>query len=762
MLARGEPPEPAPRRRRCSAPPRRSSSWRTDEHHRRRGHEARRLRPDRPRGHLPRDAQPRVRHRPGRRRHPEARAARRSRACRSSTRSPRRVSERGANTSMIFVPARFAAAAIEEAIDAGIETVIAITEGIPVLRHAADVYWKAKDGGRAPDRPELPRRALARQGERRDHPGAVLRRGLDRRRLEVGHADLPDRQRAEAGRRSATPRSSASAATRSSAPTSSTSSTLFEDDDETELIVMVGEIGGDAEERAAEYIAENGLEAGRRLHRRLHRAARQADGPRRRDHLRLLGHRRGEEGSARGEGRPRRPQPDRDRAARGRGDGRQGLAGRRGFRRLGGDGRRHDHLRPRRSERRHPARRGGARGCRDGARGRLGEGALLRQGPRPPGPLRVDRDRAARDRSRAGDGHQRLDGGGGAALPAPARAGRPRDRRAALLRPHAAAARRAGVELVPVPLEEDGIDVDALERELGERPGQARPRDPELPQPRRLHPLRGEAPAPRRARRRARLLDLRGRPLPADPLRRRGAADDALDRRRRRPGDPRLLVLEDGQPRRPRRLPRRARRRRSRRSPSAPTRPTSRRTCSPSRSSSSSAAPAASTANIEFVNGALRERRDALVEALGEHFPDAEFVVPEGGYFLWVDLADDDDTVAMLAAASDEGVAFVAGPDFLLEGGDTSLRFSFASVPPEQIGEGVRRLAAARERVRTGTPRLGRRPYMSRASVSARRPSERRARGGSFQHGPIVLCRPNQSTKARQAGPRSPCSFTCR
>jgi DNA-binding transcriptional MocR family regulator len=108
--------------------------------------------------------------------------------------------------------------------------------------------------------------------------------------------------------------------------------------------------------------------------------------------------------------------------------------------------------------------------------------------------------------------------------------------------------------------------------------------------------------------------------------------------------------------------------------------------------------------NIEFVNGALRERRDALVEALGEHFPDAEFVIPEGGYFLWVELGPDDDTVAMLEAAGEEGVAFVAGPDFMIGGGETSLRFSFASVPPERIGEGVRRLAAARERVRAGTP----------------------------------------------------------
>src|SRR5919107_3073114 len=42
------------------------------------------------------------------------------------------VDERGANTSMIFVPARFAAAAIDETIDAGIGTVITITEHIPV------------------------------------------------------------------------------------------------------------------------------------------------------------------------------------------------------------------------------------------------------------------------------------------------------------------------------------------------------------------------------------------------------------------------------------------------------------------------------------------------------------------------------------------------------------------------------------------------------------------------------------------------------
>jgi len=105
--------------------------------------------------------------------------------------------------------------------------------------------------------------------------------------------------------------------------------------------------------------------------------------------------------------------------------------------------------------------------------------------------------------------------------------------------------------------------------------------------------------------------------------------------------------------------------------------------------------------NVEFVNAALRERRDALVGALREQIPEARFVVPGGGYFLWVDLEADADTPAMLGAAKEEGVAFVAGPDFMLDGGRSSLRFSFASVPADRVAEGVARVARALERTRT-------------------------------------------------------------
>ncbi len=108
--------------------------------------------------------------------------------------------------------------------------------------------------------------------------------------------------------------------------------------------------------------------------------------------------------------------------------------------------------------------------------------------------------------------------------------------------------------------------------------------------------------------------------------------------------------------------------------------------------------------NLRVVNAALRDRRDALVEALHEHIPEAEFVVPAGGYFLWLDLKDDVDTKVLLAQAKEEGVTFVAGPDFMLEGGTNSLRLSFAPVPADEVPEGVERLARALERTREGAP----------------------------------------------------------
>jgi DNA-binding transcriptional MocR family regulator len=99
--------------------------------------------------------------------------------------------------------------------------------------------------------------------------------------------------------------------------------------------------------------------------------------------------------------------------------------------------------------------------------------------------------------------------------------------------------------------------------------------------------------------------------------------------------------------------------------------------------------------SIETVKSALLERRDVLCRALEEHLPEAEFVVPEGGYFLWVDLPEGTDVERIEKLAGERGVVFVKGTDFLLEGGENSLRIAYSGVPADQIGEAVSRLAGA-------------------------------------------------------------------
>jgi len=99
--------------------------------------------------------------------------------------------------------------------------------------------------------------------------------------------------------------------------------------------------------------------------------------------------------------------------------------------------------------------------------------------------------------------------------------------------------------------------------------------------------------------------------------------------------------------------------------------------------------------SIETVKGALRERRDATAGALERHIPDARFVKPQGGYFLWVDLPEGSDVAALASAAAERGVVFVKGTDFLLEGGESSLRIAYSAVPPDQIEEGIARVADA-------------------------------------------------------------------
>jgi succinyl-CoA synthetase alpha subunit len=164
------------------------------------------------------------------------------------------VDSTGANTTMIFVPPRFAADSILEAAEAGITTIIAITEASRPRRAAGLQPPVAGASRHAADRPQLPGRALAGQGERGHHPGRLLQGGQRRRGLTLGDAGLSDRKRDRPARlRQLVDRGHR----RRSGPGSSFIDILelFEADGETELIVMAGEIG--SAEEAAEFIASN-------------------------------------------------------------------------------------------------------------------------------------------------------------------------------------------------------------------------------------------------------------------------------------------------------------------------------------------------------------------------------------------------------------------------------------------------------------------------------------------------------------------------
>ena len=99
--------------------------------------------------------------------------------------------------------------------------------------------------------------------------------------------------------------------------------------------------------------------------------------------------------------------------------------------------------------------------------------------------------------------------------------------------------------------------------------------------------------------------------------------------------------------------------------------------------------------SIETVKAALSERAATLGRALARELPEAEFVAPEGGYFMWVTLPPGTDVGALHKAGGERGVAFVKGTDFVIDGGENTLRLAYSGVTPAQIDEGVARLADA-------------------------------------------------------------------
>ncbi|MFJ2355746.1 PLP-dependent aminotransferase family protein [Frigoribacterium sp. NPDC087798] len=97
---------------------------------------------------------------------------------------------------------------------------------------------------------------------------------------------------------------------------------------------------------------------------------------------------------------------------------------------------------------------------------------------------------------------------------------------------------------------------------------------------------------------------------------------------------------------------------------------------------------------IETFRGLYRERRDAMISALGEYLPSLTWNVPDGGFFVWVGLPAELDSKAMLPRAVKELVAYTPGTAFFADGdGRQNVRLSFCYPTPESIRTGVARLA---------------------------------------------------------------------
>ncbi len=98
--------------------------------------------------------------------------------------------------------------------------------------------------------------------------------------------------------------------------------------------------------------------------------------------------------------------------------------------------------------------------------------------------------------------------------------------------------------------------------------------------------------------------------------------------------------------------------------------------------------------HIETLQGVYRARRDAMLSALEEYAPPGvEWTHPDGGFFTWVTLPEGADAGALLAKATEAGVSFIPGAqNFPQTDGRRHMRLSFSFLPPEQLTEGIRRL----------------------------------------------------------------------
>jgi DNA-binding transcriptional MocR family regulator len=101
--------------------------------------------------------------------------------------------------------------------------------------------------------------------------------------------------------------------------------------------------------------------------------------------------------------------------------------------------------------------------------------------------------------------------------------------------------------------------------------------------------------------------------------------------------------------------------------------------------------------HLETVRAAYRLRRDTMIAALERHFPaGTRWSVPRHGALVWVELPGEVDTTALLRVALEaEGVAYVPGSAFAVDGGRagaSAMRLNFSHPTVAQIEEGIARL----------------------------------------------------------------------
>ena len=201
------------------------------------------------------------------------------------------VNETAADTSIIFVPPPYAADAIMEAADAELELIVCITEGIPTLDMVR--AWEFLQNRRSrligPNCPGIISPGHCKLGIM---PARIHKEG------PVGIVSRSGTLTYEAVYQLTTRGIGQSTAIGIGGdPIIGTNFLdaleLFNRDPQTEAVVMIGEIGGNAEETAAEYVKTAHEETGGRIYRGPDRASGPAYGPCGRDHLGRQGNRRG-------------------------------------------------------------------------------------------------------------------------------------------------------------------------------------------------------------------------------------------------------------------------------------------------------------------------------------------------------------------------------------------------------------------------------------------------------------------------------------